>query len=115
MFLSNVLVYVLACSVCFLACFMLIFALVVIVEILYGSCQAKNFLFSENDSGYKVEIPNSFFPKLIVLGIDVKIVKYCSRRKIHEIHLIFLSSYLSSWLLLIGYSIISKDILMTFQ
>lgn len=40
-----------------IACSILIDALVVIADILFGSCLAQNFPFSEKDPGYKVEIP----------------------------------------------------------
>lgn len=75
---------------------MLIFTLMVIVDILYGCYLAQNLPFSENDPGSKVVIRIFFCPKLIGLGINVNIQKNCFRRKIHEMHLIFLSSYFGS-------------------
>lgn len=58
---------------------MLIFTLMVIVNSLKGSCLAQNFLFSENDTAYKVVILIFFCPKLTDLGVDVKIKKHCPR------------------------------------
>lgn len=76
---------------------MLIFALVVIEDILYSSCLAQNLPFFENEPGYKVVTPISFYPKLIGLGINVNTEKHCFRRKIHKMYLVFLSSNFGSW------------------
>lgn len=74
---------------------MLIFALVVIEDILYNSRLAQNLSFFENEPGYKVVTP-IFYPKLIGLGINVNIEKHCFKGKIHKMYLVFLSSYFSS-------------------